>query len=177
MKIFIKSLEAIITILAIALALLFFTNLVGCKSPEKAAAYLQKKGKLAEVCANAYPVKETIIYKPGDTVINEITTPGATITRTDTVVVNGETVYKTIYLQCPQSKVTTKTIHDTVFNTVENTARVAQLQGAVADKDKQIEQLTAECDKWETKARKWWFWILAGIALTIGIRVAVKLFA
>lgn len=148
--------------------------MVGCKSPEKATAYLKKKGKLAEVCANEFPVKETVIYKKGDTVIQTVEVPGEKITITDTLNLNGEIVYRDRFISCPPTKTTTKTVHDTVFQIRENTARVEQFKQLLADQDKELKATQDESDKYQNRAARWWVWILVGSALTIGIRVALK---
>jgi hypothetical protein len=161
-------------ILIVFLMLLMLALNWSCKSPEKAIDYLKKKDALSKACADNYPVKETVIYKPGDTVTNVIETPGVTITKTDTIYSEGKVIYKTSYIQCPPSKETTKLIHDTVMTYVENTARIAQLHSALDTKNAEVKKITEEKDKYEKRAGRWWIWLLVGAGLMFVIRIVIK---
>ena len=51
-----------------AFILLIAVAMLGCMSVDKAKTFLKDKGKLAEICAETYPPKDTTIYIAGDTI-------------------------------------------------------------------------------------------------------------
>ena len=158
----------------VALIIYAMAFLFGCKSPEKAIDYLKKKGALAGACADNYPVKDSIIYKGGDTVTNTVETPGVTITKTDTVFIDGKVIYKTSFIKCPPSKETTKTIHDTVTVYIENTAKIAVLNNIISAKDAEIKAITADKEKFQKRAGRWWLLLIIGAGLMFVGRLALK---
>lgn len=125
-----------ITIL-IAISLL----LGGCKTTEKKAkeyAY-NNKDKLAEWCADCFPVKELEVIK-GDTIIDTVLT--------ETI----DTLYKIevdcpdgsiIHADCPPSKTFYKTINTHTSDTVRvrDTAKETVLSNDVDEKDREVKKL------------------------------------
>ena len=98
--------------------------LFGCKSAEK----------LAQKCADRFPVKAETVYIPGESRYDTTYIAGDTMVLQDTIRVECDSakqiitkyVYRTV--NCPDSKVITQHITDTVRITQENTAKTAYLQ-------------------------------------------------
>ncbi len=153
----------IIILTAVGLAVL----MAGCKTPEKAINYLKKKDKLAEVCAKEYPIKETVIFKAGDTVIQTKEVAGPTITVLDTVIIGGKTVYKDRLVQCPPVKQTTRLVHDTTFVIQESSAKLKVLNDFIQDQSNQLERQEKLIEKQKGKINKWWIVLLIGAALGV----------
>lgn len=118
-----------------------------CMSVEKATSYLQKKGALAEVCAEEYPIREVLI-------------PGETIVKTDTVTVEGETVEcpisdKPTVVKCPPVKVQVK--HSFRVDTLiqENTAKTDMYKQKYFEQVGIANQLTTELSQMKESRNKW----------------------
>ena len=158
-------------ILMLAVCAFVLISLGGCMTAEKATAYLKKKDKLDDACAENYPVKDSIIK--GDTVVTTDTLTEFEI-YIDTTVVK-DTVYITRMMP---SKIITKTIRltDTVIR--RDNARENVLQDQVRDctdlqlqliakntaLEEKVSDMTAKRNKWRL-----WFWILVGAIGTLTV--------
>ena len=95
-----------------------------CKSAEK----------LAEKCADRFPVKAETVYIPGESRYDTTYLAGDTMVLQDTIRVECDSakqiitkyVYRTV--NCPDSKVITEHVTDTLRISQENTAKTAYLQ-------------------------------------------------
>jgi hypothetical protein len=148
--------------------------MIGCMTTEKATSFLKKKDKLDDVCAENFPVKDSLIK--GDTV-----TVVDTIVNTDTLETFEtfrDTVHHTITLP---AKVITKTrvVTDTVIR--QDNAKINALEDNVRDRDKTIGErdnkitvLGEKLSDMTGKRNKWriWFWVLLGAA---GLYTLLKL--
>ena len=160
-------------LLTIGVAVMIVGCLSSCLTTQKAKDYLKEKDKLAEICAETYPVKEVYIKGDSVTVLDTLYVGENvydTLTTTDTVT---QVVTKTITKTLPP-KLITKTIRITDTVRQENTARVAAMQIEInalkADnqfKDLQIADLKQSRNKFRL-----WFWILVG---AIGLYTALKI--
>jgi hypothetical protein len=140
-------------------------------SVEKATSYLQSKGKLAEVCAEKFPIQERVIE-------------GQTIVVIDTLTVAGDSVAcppnlsksdKSIKVKCPDAKVQVK--HTSRVDTLvqENTAKVEMYKGYYLQEKVLKEQvqeklatMTDSRDKWRSRC--------IGLLISIGAVIGVGLF-
>jgi hypothetical protein len=154
----------------------FLVSLGGCMTTQKATDYLKKKGELAGLCADEYPVKDTVVLGDTITVTDTLETFDVlidTVRSKDTVTITKTLPAKTIRV--------TSTIRDTVFR--ENTARVAQ-QAQVIDRltvenneligklSQAIESHDKDKARWRGKIGiPWWIFLLA-----IGIVFRKQLF-
>ena len=160
-------------LLTIGVAVMIVGCLSSCLTTQKAKDYLKEKDKLAEICAETYPVKTEYIKGDSVTVLDTLYVGENvydTLTTTDTVT---QVVTKTITKTLPP-KIITKTIRITDTVRQENTARVAAMQIEInklkADnqfKDLQITDLKQSRNKFRL-----WFWILVG---AIGLYTALKI--
>ena len=123
----------------------------------------------AEYCAQAYPVKDSLIR--GDTLVVYDTLWGEGKTLYDTVRLKGlaDTIRITKIIQLPGTVITkTITVHDTLQ--VENTAKYSAcelaLRAAVQNEKAQRELY----DKWRRIARKR-FWVIVGLGAGIAIGI------
>lgn len=146
---------------------------VGCMSVQKASNYLDKKGKLAEVCAKTYPVQDSKI------IIKERVTTD-TVTDTSYIIVdtcNGKVIQK----PCPPSKTITKTIYrdttvykrDRAYEQIQSDSIhklneiVKNQDEMIAIQEKQIKLLNKEAKDWRWKAVFTWILIGGAVALFI----------
>lgn len=121
----------------------------GCATQKKAEKYYKKHPvELAKVCAEKYPVKDSIIK--GDSVTVYDTLWGLE-TRVDTVTITPNVVTKIVEKTVPKLITKLVTVHDTIVR--ENTAKTAVLNS-------QIAKLKADITKLEVKLS------LAGESLT-----------
>ena len=148
----------------------------GCMSERKATNYLKDKGRLAEVCAAEYPVKESVEFKPGDTVTQVIETPGEVVIIYDTVY-NEKQIVKidTFKARCPATKSTYYSIHDTVYITKENTAKLAALASDYKIKVEESLRYKASYEAEHDKALvRLWILIALAAALVVWLYFKVK---
>jgi len=138
-----------------------------CKTTEKKArkwAY-DNKSKLAEWCADCFPVKPSELM-PG----KNIYIPGDTIVTTDTVTVNVDCPDGT-QIPCPPSK--TRTIRDTLLRVdtlkIRDTAMENVLRSNVDSLQTNVDSLTESRDKYQNFF--WW-----SLAVNIGLVVVFWLF-
>lgn len=151
------------------------------KRIKKAEAFLDKKGKLPEICATRFPPKDSIVYRDSirlDTLYEGIYSID-TIYDRDTV---------KVYLTTPAKVIVKEVVkYRDIYR--ENTARVEELQrknaecisqtAAITNKninyEKEIIKLKAQSSGWEYKAKsRWWFlWILLLLSLGITFRKGI----
>jgi len=112
--------------------------LTGCMTTEKATNYLVEKGRLPEICADKYPPK--IEYKPGKlfTWRDTMYLPGDSVPCPDQII-GRDTVR--VFAKCPPSLVIRDTTYQRDTITIENTARVQDLQFKLGDRDAKIMML------------------------------------
>lgn len=162
--------------------------LQSCLTPEKAKSFLERKNKLAEICADEFPVRDSLVVRDSvsfDTLYIE--DPGYQfvnpIYRVDTSF--GNTTPIGIYdnaspltpLTSPKKMVITKTVrHDSLIYR-ENTARVEALQFeksslsiTVNDQNREISTLKTELDRIHKRDRgkvriPWWWLLVAGVVV------------
>lgn len=139
--------------------LLIAIAMFGCMSVDKAKTFLKDKGKLAEICAETYPPKDSTVFIKGDTV-TDVSYFHDTLYQpvTDTIFQAGEMVVK--YRPCPPTKVITKKIVDTVIKYIENTARVEALRWDLAALQTKYDIVVSERDKARKQAKNRFWWIL-----------------
>lgn len=150
--------------------LIVITLLASCMTTQKATDFLQKNGELAGICAEAFPVKDSLVIR--DRLHIDTITHTDIEYATDTIYVQGEPVI--IRAKCPPSQVVTKTIYKDSIHYVENTAKVQVWQGradsltkVIAVKEAKIKDLSDSLSWW----RKWCIitWVI--VAAYIGLRV------
>jgi hypothetical protein len=145
------------------------------KRLQKAEVLLASKGRLAEICADRFPPKDSVVYRDSvhfDTLYEGIYSID-TIYDKDTV---------KVYLTLPAKIVTKEVIkYRDIYR--ENTAKVKELEGKLsvcslqsANYSIELVKLRAESSKWEKLAKqRWWFlWIL--ILLAVGFTLRKKIF-
>ena len=162
----------------LAFAVLIAVAMISCMSVDKAKTFLKEKGKLAEICAETYPPKDSTVFIKGDTV-TDVSYFHDTLYQplTDTIYTAGEMVVK--YRPCPPTKVITKKIVDTVIKYIENTARVEALRNELAALKAKYDIVVAERDKArkQAKNRLWWILLLiggGGVYLFLKLKKIVK---
>lgn len=141
------------------------------KRIQKAEAFLAKEGKLSEICASRFPLKDSIAYRDSvrfDTLYEGIYSID-TIFDKDTI---------KVYVTLPAKVITKEVIkYRDVYR--ESTAKVAEcekrnreLTNAVLSCENDRVKLLKDVDEWKSVAKKrWWFlWILLVIALGITFR-------
>lgn len=156
-------------ILIAALVVLFLGFLLtGCTTESKAVKYMNSHAfDAARYCATAFPVKDSIIYKPGQTIIRSDTTvlPGDSIPCPDQ-----EPGQPPAVVHCPPSRIIHDSIfvHDTTTIIRENTAKTADLTGQLAIATSQY----AKARKW--KPRTLWTWGILAVLIGGGVILKVK---
>lgn len=154
------------------LSILFAVLVTGCMSVQKAQNYLEKKNKLAEVCAKAYPVQDRIVVKE--------TTKSDTVYQPSTKYIdtcNGSIIEKV----CPPAQVITKTImrdttiyqRDRAYEQVQsdsiyllNTINDKQSE-LIKGQEKEINKLKQDKRDWQWKAILTWIGIAGVIIILI----------
>lgn len=141
---------------------------IGCQSVQKATDYLKKKDALAELCADTYPVRDSLIK--GDSIITTDTLWGLEFIHDSTMVETKDTIIRTITRPVTVTKVIRVT--DTIVK--ENTARVEALQVQNGKLYEQNMKLVEQRDKFKEQRNKIriWFWILVG---AIGLYTFLKI--
>jgi len=147
-------------LLTIGVAVMIVGCLSSCLTTQKAKDYLKEKDKLAEICAETYPVKTEYIK-------------GDSVTVLDTLYV-GENLFDTLYYTIKDTvtrvitktlpaKIITKTIHVTDTIVKENTARIEDFNIQLRNKDIENGILKADRDNWKSKAKQRFWWLLIAI--------------
>lgn len=147
-------------LLTIGVAVMIVGCLSSCLTTQKAKDFLKEKDKLAEICAETYPVKEVFIK-------------GDSVTVLDTLYV-GENLFDTLYYTIKDTvtrvitktlpaKIITKTIHVTDTIVKENTARIEDFNIQLRNKDIENGILKADRDNWKSKAKQRFWWLLIAI--------------
>lgn len=137
-----------------------------CVSTQRAISVLKKNGKLAAVCANEFPVRDSIIYheyKKIDTVyfISD------SIRYRDTVVCGRDTIFLGKSVVCPPGRIIQSVVYrDSVIIRKDSAAVAAQK--AIADKEK------AKADNLEKSLSFWRRIALFFVFFTFGI-IAIKI--
>lgn len=137
-----------------------------CTTERKATNYMNNHAfAAANYCASAFPVRDSIIYKTGQT-----------ITKSDTTYLRGDSIAcppvdhipeagKLVYVKCSPSKI----IHDSIFKTDtinvirENTAKTAALTGQLAIITTKQKEAENGRRKWRQRALITWAICLIGI--------------
>lgn len=139
----------------------------GCATQRKAEKFYKKHPvELAKVCAEKYPVKDSIIK--GDSVVIYDTLWGLE-TRVDTLTVEPQVITKTIEKTVPKLVTKVVTVHDTIVR--ENTAKTAVLSSQIAKLELDKKELTVklqlanDATKHATSQKNKYLWLL--IAMTI----------
>lgn len=138
---------------------------------QKAEVLLASKGKLAEVCANRFPPKDSIVYR--DSI--HFDTLYTSLYSIDTIVSN-DTIK--IVTTLPAKVITKEVIK---FRDVyrENTAKVVDLQlkyndcgSSLNELKLELQKAKAELDSWKNTAKeRWWFlWILLVVSIALIFR-------
>jgi hypothetical protein len=133
--------------------LILLLLLSSCMSVEKATVYLQSKGKLAEVCAEGFPIKERVVT-------------GTTVVITDTLTIPGDSVEcppslsksdKSIKVKCPDHRVEVR--HSFRVDTLvqENTAKVEMYKTKYLQSVDESKILNTELRTIEKSRDKWKF--------------------
>ena len=147
-------------LLTIGVAVMIVGCLSSCLTTQKAKDYLKEKDKLAEICAETYPVKTEYIK-------------GDSVTVLDTLYV-GENLFDTLYYTIKDTvtrvitktlpaKILTKTIHVTDTIVKENTARIEDFNIQLRNKEIENGILKADRDNWKSKAKQRFWWLLIAI--------------
>jgi hypothetical protein len=156
----------------------------GCATQKKAEKYYKKHPvELAKVCAEKYPVKDSIIK--GDSVTVYDTLWGLE-TRVDTVTITPNVVTKIVEKTVPKLITKLVTVHDTIVR--ENTAKTAVLNSQIAKSARDIRiltekthELSQERDTFKherDKARliNWILYVVIGLTIGYSIKRKFKLF-
>lgn len=155
------------------IVLLFMCSLfVGCTTTEKKAknwAY-NHKDKLAEWCADCFPVKTSELIK-GDTV-----TLIDSVLRVDSVRVQADCPDGT-KVDCPPTRTVTKIVktHSTDTIKVRDVAYERVIENKVREVTIKNDQLTKELDKMTKERNKWRKWF-AFLSLAIGLGIVAKVY-
>ena len=161
----------------LAIILLF----ASCVSTNKAIRHLEKKDLLDDLCAEKFPVKETIITK--DSVHFDTLYWENDIFITDTFLVKGDTI--TLSKKCPPSQTLTKTVIKEVTK-VQRDRAYEEVQGdsirvLTSDKDRllgQVDQLKKSEDQERKDKNKWkwrFFALLTLVIVYVGLKLKFKL--
>ena len=145
----------------------------GCATQKKAEKFYKKHPvELAKVCAEKYPVKDSIIK--GDSVVVYDTLWGLE-TRVDTLTAEPVLVTKTVEKVVPKLVTKVVTLHDTIVR--ENTAKTAVLNSQIAKLELDKKELTVKLQLAEESRDEWRkrFFILLGIViLYAGLKIYSK---
>lgn len=163
-----------------ALIIIFYVAL-GCnveKKIQKAEILLAEKGRLPQICALRYPLKDSIVYR--DSISYDTLYEG--IYSVDTIY-NRDTVK--VFLTLPAKIITKEVIkYRDIYR--ENTSKVVEcekkndelVKSVIKCETEQVKLLN-EVSKWKSVAKqRWWFlWILLALALLITFRKNIVKFA
>jgi len=168
-KLWILLLIVIVWAFLIGMSSIFF----GCsvdKRAQKKTAWLIAHDQLDDICARVYPNRDSIT-KGDSTVVFDTLYLNNDVYLRDTIVKDGDTIYRE--KKCPPNPVITKQvfIHDTLYRT--NTADVDRLKGEILDREKQLkakddivikqQQKIDKNDWWKTACLITWFAMVLGI--------------
>lgn len=134
---------------------LLFFGIVGCLTKEKALRKLDKD--LPKICADRFPVKDSTIYLPGDT-INTV----EFFENSDTVVIESKDTV-TLTVTNTVTKVIRERITDTLRLVRENTARVAALNNEISLIQAKLNKAIETSEAWEDKAENRLKWLLIAL--------------
>lgn len=143
----------------VVLGLMFIVVIIigfcGCMTTEKAADYLKKKGELAQVCLEEYPIVDSVRYIKGDSVVEIIEIPSDTLIHFDTIWRN-QYGYRvdTIKLKCPPQVKKYIRIVDTVEVKKIDPRQIEYWKRLFDKSQKDLEQEKAAHQKLKTKHGK-----------------------
>lgn len=144
--------------------------LTGCATQKKADKFYKKHhDKLAELCADKFPVVEKFL--PGDTVTNYDTLWGLEI-HTDTLVSEPQVIVQTKTVNVPKIVTKTVTIHDTIIK--ENTAKIVNLQYDLVSSEVKLKAAIQRGDDYKSKYQNVISWLILCIVL-LGMGIYLKL--
>lgn len=163
----------------VAIAVLWIAFfLTSCQTQKKVTRYLNENNRFAaNYCGLAFPVRDSIIYKPGQTITKSDTSylPGDSIpcpvvdnyVKTDYVKTKKE---KTMYVHCPPNRLIRDTIirFDTTTIIRENRAKIEAQELTINDLNKKVDKFK----QW--KARAIWTWVILAVLIGGGIVLKVK---
>lgn len=134
---------------AVALLIALLLVQYGCMTTQKATDYLKKNNALAEICANEYPPK--IEYKAGEIITKSDTTylPGDSVPCPPAI--NGKDTIR-VKVKCPDQKIIRDTTYRVDTVTMENTARVLDLQYKLGDANAHIQAVEYDNSKLTKRA-------------------------
>jgi len=136
----------------IILAITAVLYLSSCISTRKAVEVLSNRGKLSEICADSFKIKDSITYVKKEK-IDTVYFIADSVRYRDTVICYpADTVIRNIHIPC-RSVVIEKTIHDTITVYKENTAKVDYLS-------QQLQKEKAYEDNIKRSLQAWRRWAL-----------------
>lgn len=154
--------EKNITALLVALIALtvILTWLTGCTTQRKAEKYYQKHPeKLAEKCADEFPVKDSIIVIDSvhfDTLYLE----GEPVILKDSFFIKGDTIIKQITKECPKVQTITKTVtHDSIIYR-RDIAYETTLDYTIQELKQEVGKFIAKYEATKEGRDKWRKWCL-----------------
>jgi hypothetical protein len=138
--------------------------LSGCTTAKKATRFMNEHPEVsAAFCAEKYPIDTVTTIK--DSLVTDTLLLEDVKYLFDTIYVEGKPLL--IKQQCPPSKVITQTKYQTIERVVENTAKVAQYEievkqkeAIVAAKEAEITEYKAEAKQAKEGRSKWRLWCL-----------------
>lgn len=147
--------------------------LASCMTAFKAQSFLERKGKLAAVCAAEYPVRDSVIVRPGtwtvDTLLAKV--PDSIGTITDTPAINySMKIPITLPFPVPDLKVKYQTLTiyrtkvDTILEIRADQAHQSALQAQISAQTAQIGKITTQRDSAQN-GRNIWRWIALALML------------
>ena len=143
--------------------------LTGCMTTYKAQSFLERKGKLAAVCAASYPVKDSVVILSGpwntDTVLHtdSIFVRNASL---DGFSTENQPFSGNVYEPSPRivTRIITRTRVDTVLEIRTDHAQESALQAQISSQTAQIGKVTTQRDSAQN-GRNIWRWIALALML------------
>lgn len=156
-------------IVLVAIAVLWMAFfLTSCQTQKKVTRYLNENNSFAaEYCGLAFPVRDSIIYKPGRVISKSDTTylPGDSIPCPELPNYDKSKNGKPVYVHCPPNKRITDTIFkvDTITVIRENTAKISYLTQANTTLSNSLKTYK---NKAEHRGKlMWWTWGILAVLI------------
>lgn len=122
-----------------------------CVSTQRAISVLKKSSKLAAVCANEFPVRDSIIYHEYKK-IDTIFFISDSVRFRDTLVCGRDTVVRSKEFIYPTSKVVVHTIFKDSLVYRENTAKIQDLQDKLDKETAKAQDTQKSLQTWRWRA-------------------------